>query len=451
MDKKGKQMTEKTELLARPERYFQSDIERISADALFALQSERLIQTVRTCYESIPFFTQSMDALGVLPGDIKSLDDLSKLPFTLKQDMRDAYPFGLFSIDVHDKVQRLHASSGTTGNATVCGYTQNDIDNWGDCFARSIAKVGGGSESILQIAYGYGLFTGGLGAHEGGIRIGATILPMSSGNTRRQVQMMHDFETDILACTPSYALLIADTAIEMGFNPAKDFKLSGAILGAEPWSQGMREEIEEKLGVVAVDIYGLSEVMGPGVSCECRAQNGLHVAEDHFIIEILDPETLQPVEDGEFGEVVFTTLTKECSPLLRYRTRDISRIIPGECSCGRTLRRMDRISGRTDDMLIIRGVNVFPSQFQQAIADFPEVTNHYEIILTRKGQMDNVELKVETTPEFDFDEIRKIEDLQERIGAELKSNLQVNVKVSVVEPKSIERSMGKAKRVIDKR
>jgi phenylacetate-CoA ligase len=365
--------------------------------------------------------------------------------------MRDAYPFGLFAIDVHSEVQRLHASSGTTGNATVCGYTQRDIDNWGDCFARTLAQVGGGSDSILQIAYGYGLFTGGLGAHEGGIRMGATILPMSSGNTRRQVQMMHDFATDILACTPSYALLIADTAIEMGYDPAKDFRLSGAILGAEPWSEGMRQEIEEKLGVLAVDIYGLSEVMGPGVSCECRAQNGLHVAEDHFIIEILDPDTLMPVPDGEYGEVVFTTLTKECSPLLRYRTRDISRILPGECSCGRTLRRMDRVSGRTDDMLIIRGVNVFPSQFQQAIASIPEVTNHYEIILTRKGQLDMVELKVETVPDFDFDEIRRIEELQRRITDELKSNLQVQVKVSVVEPKSIVRSEGKAKRVIDNR
>ncbi|MDR1357798.1 MAG: phenylacetate--CoA ligase [Coriobacteriales bacterium] len=444
-------MTDTTQLKTRPERYFQPDIEKASSDALFAVQSERLLKTVNNCYANIPFYRTAMDALGVLPGDIKSVDDLSKLPFTTKQDMRDAYPFGLFAIDVHSRVQRLHASSGTTGNATVCGYTQEDIDNWGDCFARSIAQVGGGSESILQIAYGYGLFTGGLGAHEGGIRIGATILPMSSGNTQRQVQMMNDFGTDILACTPSYALLIADTAIEMGYDPARDFKLSGAILGAEPWSEGMRQEIEDKLGVIAVDIYGLSEIMGPGVSCECRAQNGLHVAEDQFIIEILDPETLQPVPDGEYGEVVFTTLSKDCSPLLRYRTRDISCIVPGTCSCGRTLRRMGRISGRTDDMLIIRGVNVFPSQFQQAIAEFAEVTNHYEIILTRKGQLDKVELKVETTPEFDFDEIRKIEELQRRIGDELKSNLQVSVDVSVVEPKSIERSMGKAKRVIDLR
>jgi len=433
------------------ERYFQPNIETMSREALFALQSERLLASVANCYTNIPFYKSSMDALGILPGDIMSSDDLNKLPFTTKQDLRDAYPFGLFAINVKDHVQRLHASSGTTGNATVCGYTQNDIDNWGDCFARSIAQVGGGSESIIQIAYGYGLFTGGLGAHEGGIRSGATILPMGSGNTRRQVQMMNDFGTDILACTPSYALLIADTALEMGYNPATDFKLSAAILGAEPWSQGMREEIEEKLGVLAVDIYGLSEVMGPGVSCECRAQDGLHVAEDHFIIEILNPDTLLPAPHGEYGEVVFTTLTKECSPLLRYRTRDISRLLVGECSCGRTLRRMDRIAGRTDDMLIIRGVNVFPSQFQQAIAGFIEVTNHYEIILTKKDQLDMVELRVETVPDFDFDEIRRIEALQQRIAAELKSSLQVNVKVSIVEPKSLSRSEGKAKRVIDKR
>ncbi|MDR2109484.1 MAG: phenylacetate--CoA ligase [Coriobacteriales bacterium] len=433
------------------ERYFQPEIERISAEELQELQLERLQQTVANCYTNIPFYTEALDAVGVKPEDIKTRADLQRLPFTTKQDMRDAYPFGLFAIDVHDRVQRLHASSGTTGNATVCGYTQHDIDVWGDCFARAIAQVGGSSESILQVSYGYGLFTGGLGAHEGGIRMGSTILPMSSGNTKRQVQMMHDFGVDILACTPSYALLIADTAIELGFNPARDFKISGAILGAEPCSESMRREIERKLGVTVVDIYGLSEVMGPGVSCECRYQDGLHVAEDHFIIEVIDPETLEPVPDGQWGEVVFTTLTKECSPLLRYRTRDISRIIVGSCACGRTLRRMDRISGRTDDMLIIRGVNVFPSQFQQVVSSFSEVTSYYQIILSRKQQMDQVTLKVETIPEFDFDEIKKIEDLQHRITAELKSNLQVSVEVKVVEPKSIERSEGKARRVIDLR
>jgi phenylacetate-CoA ligase len=434
------------------ERYFQPELERIDRASLEALQLERLKATVENCYANIPFYTRKMDELGVKPADIQTLADLSKLPFTCKQDMRDAYPFDMFAIPAHDeRVQRLHASSGTTGIATVVGYTQQDLEAWGDCFARGIAEAGGGPESVLQIAYGYGLFTGGLGAHEGGIRMNSTILPMSSGNTKRQVQMMHDFDVDILACTPSYALYIADTAIEMGYNPATDFKIHGAVLGAEPCSLSMREEIERKLGVLVVDIYGLSEVMGPGVSCECQYQDGLHVAEDHFIMEVIDPQTLQPVPDGEWGEVVYTTLSKQCTPLLRYRTRDISRIIPGECQCGRTLRRMDRITGRTDDMLIIRGVNVFPSQIQQVISAFDEVTSYYEIILDRKGALDDVTLKVETKPDFDFDEIRHIEQLQKAIRTELKSNLQVNVNVKVVEPKSIERSEGKAKRVLDLR
>jgi phenylacetate-CoA ligase len=438
--------------VAGPEKYFQPEIEKMERSELEALQLARLKTTVARCYENIPFYRETFDEAGLAPTDIQTLDDLRKLPFTTKQDMRDSYPFDLFTLPVDDgRVQRLHASSGTTGNATVVGYTQNDIDAWGDTFARAIAQVGGDEHSILQVAYGYGLFTGGLGAHEGGIRIHSTILPMSSGNTKRQVQMMHDFGVDILACTPSYALLIADTAIEMGFDPANDFKVSGAICGAEPCSEGMRRDIERKLGVKMVDIYGLSEVMGPGVSCECRHQSGLHVAEDHFIIEILDPDTLEPVPDGEYGEVIFTTLSKECSPLIRYRTRDISRIVVGTCACGRTLRRMDRIQGRTDDMLIIRGVNVFPSQFQEVLANFEEVTSYYQIILSNKGPLDHVTLKVETVPAFDFDEIRRIEDLQKRINAELKSNLQVSVEVMVVEPKSIERSEGKARRVIDER
>lgn len=445
-------MADTTGRVLGPEKYFQPEIEKMGRTELEALQLERLQKTVTCCYESIPFYQEAFDKMGLDPSAVQTLDDLRRLPFTTKQDMRDAYPFDLFAIPVDDgRVQRLHASSGTTGNATVVGYTQSDIDAWGDTFARAIAQVGGDERSILQVAYGYGLFTGGLGAHEGGIRMHSTILPMSSGNTKRQVQMMHDFGVDILACTPSYALLIADTAIEMGFDPANDFKVSGAICGAEPCSEGMRRDIERKLGVKMVDIYGLSEVMGPGVSCECRHQSGLHVAEDHFIIEILDPDTLEPVADGEYGEVVFTTLSKECTPLIRYRTRDISRIVPGECACGRTLRRMDRIQGRTDDMLIIRGVNVFPSQFQEVLASFEEVTSYYQIILSNKGPLDHVTLKVETVPEFDFDEIRRIEDLQKRINTELKSNLQVSVEVKVVEPKSIERSEGKARRVIDER
>lgn len=432
------------------ERYFQPEIEMMERSALEALQLARLRETVVNCYERIGFYTSAFDAAGISPFSIEDLSDLRTLPFTEKQNLRDGYPFGMFAVDV-TRAQRLHASSGTTGNATVVGYTQQDLDNWGDTFARCIAMVGGGPESILQISYGYGLFTGGLGAHEGGIRMGSTILPMSSGNTKRQVQMMKDFGVDILACTPSYALLIADTAIELGFDPANDFKISGAILGAEPCSEAMRSEIEAKLGVKVVDIYGLSEVMGPGVSCECRHQNGLHVAEDHFIIEIINPETLQPLPDGEWGEVVFTTLTKQCSPLIRYRTHDISRIIAGQCQCGRTLRRMDRITGRTDDMLIIRGVNVFPNQFAEVLGGFDELTSYYQIILTRSGPMDQVTLKVEPVSDFGFDEIRNIDRLERRISAELRSNLQVSVDVQIVEPMSIERFEGKAKRIVDLR
>jgi phenylacetate-CoA ligase len=432
------------------ERFFQPAIECMDRTALAGLQLQRLQDTLANCYNNIGFYRNSLDQAGIDPFTFSDLDNLRFLPFTTKQDLRDAYPFGMFAIDVK-QVQRLHASSGTTGNATVVGYTQSDIDNWGDLFARCIALVGGGPESILQVSYGYGLFTGGLGAHEGGIRMGSTILPMSSGNTKRQVQMMRDFAVDILACTPSYALLIADTAIDLGYDPANDFALSGAILGAEPCSEGMRHEIEGKLGVKVVDIYGLSEVMGPGVSCECRYQMGLHMAEDHFITEILDPESLQPLPDGEWGEVVITTLTKQCSPLIRYRTHDISRILPGQCWCGRTLRRMDRIAGRTDDMLIIRGVNVFPNQFAEVLAEFTELTSYYQIVLTRQGPLDHVTLRVEPTSDFSFDEIRRIERLERSVGAELRSNLQVNVEVQVVEPMSIERSEGKARRIIDNR
>lgn len=430
--------------------YFQPEIETMERDALSELQLDRLKKIALYSYENIDFYRKKFDEVGFDPRTITSFEDLTRMPFTVKQDLRDGYPFGMFAV-AHTDVSRIHASSGSTGQATVVGYTDADLDNWGDCFARSIVAAGGNSSSILQVAYGYGLFTGGLGAHQGGMQIGCTIIPMSSGNTKRQIQVMKDFGTDILACTPSYALLIADTAIELGYDPAREFKVSGAILGAEPCSEGMREEIERKLGVKVIDIYGLSEVMGPGVSSECEQQIGLHVAEDHFIVEIVDPETLLPVEDGEWGEVVFTTLTKQCSPLIRYRTRDISRIIPGVCACGRTLTRMDRVTGRTDDMLIIRGVNVFPSQFEQIITEFEEVASHYQIILSNRGPLDHVTLKVETVPSFDFDEIRRIEDLQKRIMNELKSNLQVSVEVKVVEPKSIERSEGKAKRVLDLR
>lgn len=430
--------------------YFQPEQETMPAEELQTLQTERLKKLVSYVYDRIPHYKQAFDDAGVKPEDVQSLDDLVKLPFTKKQDLRDAYPFNLFAVP-RDEVVRVHCSSGTTGTATVVGYTENDLKNWGDCFGRVIVAAGGSKESVVQVSYGYGLFTGGLGAHRGAEAVGAVALPMSSGNTRRQVQLMHDFGTDILCCTPSYALLIADTAIQEGYDPINDFPVSAGIFGAEPYSEGMRKEIEGKLGIVVYDIYGLSEIMGPGVAGECECHKGLHVCEDQFIVEIIDPDTLLPVPDGEWGEVVFTTLVKECSPLIRYRTRDISRIIPGRCECGRTFRRIDRIAGRTDDMMIIRGVNVFPSQIEEVITTFPEVATQYQIILSNKGPLDHVQLQVETITDFPFDEIRKLEDLKKRLGAELKSNLQVQVEVKIVEPQTIARSEGKAKRVIDLR
>lgn len=429
--------------------YYQPDIETMSREDLEALQLERLQALVKRVYQKIPFYKESFDKAGINPEDIKSLADLTKLPFTVKQDMRDAYPFGLFAVPRKDVV-RVHCSSGTTGTATVVGYTQKDLENWGDCFARALYGAGCGPDSTLQIAYGYGLFTGGLGAHNGGERAGCTVLPMSTGNTKRQVRLMKDFDVDCLCCTPSYALNIAEVAQEEGYD-VHEFPIHAGILGAEPCSEATRAEIEQKMGIQVYDIYGLSEVMGPGVACECENQHGLHVCEDQFIIEILDPKTLQPVPDGEWGEVVFTTLCKECSPLVRYRTRDISRILVGECECGRTFRRMDRIAGRTDDMMILRGVNVFPSQIEEEIVSFPEIAPQYQLILTTKGTLDHAELRVETVPEFPFDEIRRLEKLKKDLQKALKENLQIAVDVKIVEPKTIERAEGKAKRIIDMR
>ncbi len=430
--------------------YYQPEIETMSREELEKVQLNKLKDLVKRVYEKIPFYRESFDAAGVKPEDIQSLADITKLPFTVKQDLRNAYPFKMFAVP-QSEVVRIHCSSGTTGTATVVGYTKHDLEVWGDCFARFLYAADCGKDATIQISYGYGLFTGGLGAHQGGETAGCTVLPMSTGNTKRQVRLMHDFGVDCLCCTPSYALNIADVAYEEGFDPAKDFKIHSAVLGAEPCSEAMRKEIERKLGVRVHDIYGLSEVMGPGVACECEKQNGLHVCEDHFIIEIVDPKTLLPVPDGEWGEVVFTTLSKDCSPLIRYRTRDISRILVGECECGRTFRRMDRIAGRTDDMLIIRGVNVFPSQIEEEIVSFPEIAAQYQLILTTKGTLDHVELQVETVPDFPFDEIRRLEKLKKDLQKALKDNLQVAVEVKIVEPKTIERSEGKAKRIIDLR
>jgi phenylacetate-CoA ligase len=355
----------------------------------------------------------------------------------------------MFAVPLRDIV-RVHSSSGTTGQISVVGYTRGDIERWGDLMARTLACAGATADDVVHVAYGYGLFTGGLGVHYGSERLGALTIPISGGNTARQVQILKDFGVTILACTPSYALHIAEAAAAMGVD-VRDLPLKVGVFGAEPWSEAMRTQIEEVMGVRAIDIYGLSEVMGPGVASECLEQNGLHVFEDHFLIEIIDPETLKPVPDGERGEVVFTTLTKEGIPVIRYRTRDISRIVVGECSCGRTFRKMERVTGRTDDMLIIRGVNVYPSQIEQVLMSIPGVAPHYQVVLDKKGPLDTVEVQVEVSPDFEFDEIKELESLQRRVEGAIASTLAVSVDVKLVEPRAIQRSEGKAKRVLDLR
>jgi phenylacetate-CoA ligase len=416
---------------------------------LARLQSERLVALVRRIAEAVPLYRDKFAEAGTDPASVRGLEDLASLPFTVKDDLRGAYPFGMFAVP-RSQIVRVHASSGTTGQVTVVGYTAGDISMWSDMMARTFAGGGATADDILQVTYGYGLFTGGLGAHYGSERLGAMTVPVSGGNTVRQIQIMKDFGVTVLACTPSYALRIAEVAAESGVS-VPDLPLRAGFFGAEPWSDAMRGQLESALGVKAFDIYGLSEVLGPGVAFECEAQRGLHVNEDHFYLEIVDPDTLAPLPDGEWGEVVFTTLTKEGIPVLRYRTRDISRILTGECSCGRTLRRMERITGRSDDMLIIRGVNVYPSQIEQVLAGFPGVAPHYQVVLTKDGAMDMAEVHVEVSPDIDFDEIRVLERLQADLRAAIQSALAVNVKVKMVEPKSIERSEGKAKRVVDLR
>jgi len=427
---------------------YQPQYEAMPRNELEALQLERLRTVLRRVYDNVDFYRDSYDGAGLTP-DIESLDDLADFPFTLKDDMRAAYPFNLFAAPMRDIV-RVHSSSGTTGQITVVGYTKNDIDMWADLMARTIAAAGGTEDDIVQVTYGYGLFTGGLGVHYGSERLGCVTIPISGGNTKRQVQVLKEFGTTILACTPSYAILIGETAKEMGVD-LRQTSLRAGIFGAEPWSENMRLQIEELLGVKAIDIYGLSEVLGPGVAAECSEQHGLHVNEDHFLIEIVDQETLRPLPDGQYGEVVFTTLTKEGIPVIRYRTRDISRIIPGECACGRTSRRMERVTGRSDDMIIVRGVNVFPSQIEQVLTGVAGVAPHYQVILGKKGSMDTVEVHVEVAPDTDFDEIRDLEALQRRVRAEIESALAVSIAVKLVEPKSIARSEGKAQRVVDRR
>ncbi len=426
------------------------EFETLPREALAALQGKRLRDLVERVYGAVPFYRKKLAAAGFKPGDVRGLDDLSRLPFTTKDDLRETYPFGLFAVPM-ERVVRVHASSGTTGKPTVVGYTRRDIDTWSELMARSLACGGTTKEDVVHNAYGYGLFTGGLGAHYGAEKIGAAVIPVSGGNTKRQIMLMQDFGSTILLCTPSYALNLAEVMAEEGVDPGK-LKLKCGIFGAEPWSESMRKEIERKLKIAALDIYGLSEVIGPGVSCECiEEKHGLHVFEDHFIPEIIDPKTGKVLPYGEIGELVFTTVTKEAFPLIRYRTRDLSRLTLTPCACGRTLVRMDRISGRTDDMLIIRGVNVFPSQVESVLMTIEGVEPHYQLIVTREGSLDVLEVQVEVNESVFSDQIKGLEGLARKIEREIKDLLGVTCKVKLVEPKTIQRSEGKAKRVIDKR
>ncbi|PLX90013.1 MAG: phenylacetate--CoA ligase [Desulfuromonas sp.] len=426
------------------------EFETLPREAIESLQLKRLQQTVERVYATVPFYRRQFDQQGVKPEQIKSLNDLSRLPFTLKQDMRDNYPYGLFAVPL-DQIVRIHASSGTTGKPTVVGYTRRDIDNWTEMMARSFVAAGAHRGDVIHNAYGYGLFTGGLGAHYGAERIGASVIPMSGGNTKKQLMIMQDFGSTVITCTPSYSLYLAEAAAEEGID-IRALKLRVGILGAEPWSEKMRAEIEEKVGIKAIDIYGLSEILGPGVGIECiEAQSGLHIWEDHFIVEVIDPDSGEVLPLGEQGELVITTITKEGIPMIRYRTRDITRIIAEPCVCGRTHRRLARMSGRSDDMLIIRGVNVFPSQIESVLMDIEGVEPHYLLIVDREENLDTLEVQVEVNEQTFSDEIKVLQDLTSRIQKEIKDILGITCRVRLVEPKTIARSEGKAKRVIDNR
>jgi phenylacetate-CoA ligase len=426
------------------------EFETLPREALEAIQLRRLRAVLERVYAVVPFYRSSFQDAGITPADIKTLKDLQRVPFTTKQDLRDNYPFGLFAVPM-DNVVRIHASSGTTGKPTVVGYTARDIQTWSELMARALAAGGATRGDIIHNAYGYGLFTGGLGVHYGAERLGASVIPISGGNTKRQIMIMKDFGPTILTCTPSYALYLAEVAIEMGIGFG-DLKFKSGLFGAEPWSQQMREEIERKLHLDAVDIYGLSEVMGPGVAVECvEAKRGLHIFEDHFIPEIINPETGEVLPYGEIGELVFTSITKEAFPVIRYRTRDITSLNLEPCTCGRTHLRMTRVSGRTDDMLIIRGVNVFPSQIESVLMEVEGVEPHYQLLVDREENLDVLTVLVELGEQTFSDEVKQLQNLERKIAKNIKEYLGVSAKVKLVEPKTIERSEGKAKRVIDNR
>lgn len=429
--------------------YWNREAECMSRDRLQEVQLKRLRKTVERVYNSVPHYRRVLQAEGMEPGDIQNLSDLSRLPFTVKQDFRDNYPFGLFTVP-QNEIVRYHSSSGTTGKPTVVGYTRNDLATWAELMARSLVSAGTTRNSVVQNAYGYGLFTGGLGVHYGAELVGAAIIPISGGNTQRQVMVMKDFGTNILTCTPSYALFIAEVIEEMGLTK-DDFKLQAGIFGAEPWSESMREQIETRLGITATDIYGLSEIIGPGVAIECDEKCGLHIFEDHFIPEVIDPVTGEVLPYGEKGELVITTVTKEALPVLRYRTRDITTLTVEPCLCGRTHVRMTKVTGRTDDMIIIRGVNVFPTQVESVLLEVGETEPHYQLVVTREGSLDMLEVQVEVSERMFSDKVKRLEELEKKIRSQIDSILGIAAKVRLVEPKSIPRSEGKAKRVIDKR
>ena len=429
--------------------YWDQEKECMPREPLQELQLRRLKETIYRVYAFIPAYRAKMDAVGIKPDDINSLSDIRHLPFTTKQDLRDNYPFGLFAIPMSEVV-RIHSSSGTTGKPTVVGYSKKDLDTWAELMARALHSAGARKHSVIQNAYGYGLFTGGLGVHYGAERVGASVIPSSGGNSKRQIMLMQDFGTTLLTCTPSYAMFLAEIMEEMGVKPT-DLKLEAGLFGAEPWSENMRRELEKKLPISAFDIYGLSEIIGPGVAIECSNKKGLHIAEDHFIPEIIDPVTQEVLPDGAQGELVLTTVTKEALPIIRYRTRDLTTLNKEACSCGRTHVRMHKVLGRSDDMVIIRGVNVFPSMVESVLLNIPGVEPFYVLIVERQGNLDILEVQVEVSERIFSDEVRKLEDLGKHITKELESALGVSVKVRLVEPKTLERSEGKAKRVIDRR
>ena len=423
--------------------------ECMSRDEMTHLQTARLKDLVQRVYHNVPFYRTKMQGLGIEPADIQELGDIVKLPFTTKQDLRDNYPFGLFAVP-KSEIVRVHASSGTTGKSTVVGYTRKDIDTFSEVVARALASAGATKEDFVQVAYGYGLFTGGLGIHYGAEKLGAAVIPVSGGNTEKQIQLLQDFGSTVLACTPSYAAYLSEALEDAGIDPAS-LPLRIGVFGAEPWTQAMRQKIEEGLKITAFDIYGLSEIIGPGVSISCEYQDGLHIQEDHFIPEIINPETLEQMGDGVTGELVFTTITKEGLPLLRYRTRDLSSLNHAPCQCGRTNVRMAKIFGRSDDMLIIRGVNVFPSSVESILLDIPEAKPHYQLSVDRKGTLDTLEVQVEIDDRFFSDEVVALEKIHQKIKHKLESVLGISVILRLVEHNTIARSEGKAKRVIDRR